>query len=109
VAAQWFLVATAISLPIVVTRRTALQRRLASLPKGIVIAALLVTLGIAAGALIADAVTPRRFLGDHALGSPQDRRLSLNTGVAVVGGRPRCCASVPPAASPAMAYRIRRR
>lgn len=84
VAAQWFLAATAISLPIALTRRTALQRRLASLPKGIVVAALLSILGIAVGALIADAVTPRRFLGDHALGdSPGHGRFSLNAGMAV--------------------------
>jgi hypothetical protein len=62
VASKWFLVATAISLPIVVMRRTALQRRLTALPKAVVTTMLLLVLGLAAGALIADAVTPRRFI-----------------------------------------------
>ena len=62
VASKWFLVATAISLPVVLMRQTALQRRLAALPKAVVTAMLLLILGLAAGALITDAVTPRRFI-----------------------------------------------
>ena len=60
--AESFLAVSAISLPIVLKRRTALERRLVAQPKRVVIAALLSILVAAAVAVIVDLVTPTRFI-----------------------------------------------
>ncbi len=60
--AESFLAASAISLPIILKRRTALERRLVAQRKGVVIAALLSILVAAAVAVIVDLVTPTRFI-----------------------------------------------
>jgi hypothetical protein len=59
---QWFLLGAVISLPVVIRRRTSLEERLAAWPRPLAIAALLLILSLATAAVIADVLTPTKFL-----------------------------------------------
>jgi hypothetical protein len=60
--AESFLVMFVVSLPLVLRRRMALEQRLSRVPKSAAIAAVLVILATAAVLVIADLVTPARFI-----------------------------------------------
>ena len=64
-ACGWFLAGWAVSLPLMLKRRTALERRLRPVPKRAAVAVVVVLVLTAAVVLLADFVTPPRFIGGH--------------------------------------------
>ncbi len=61
----FFLLASLLSLPIVLMRKTALQQRLMQLPSGGATAALVLVVAISAVIAVVYLMSPARFIGDH--------------------------------------------